>query len=256
MPCKLLGPGTASRLLATAGEKRDGGRKEGGKPAAISHSSIERPGGFSLGSNPTQPSARLKNLKIKLVFGREERARPGGQATPGCRRERCCVMVPTWTPALCPFSLWKSRRAPEPRGAGFRVQKHPQSNGNETLGWVGRFPRFFSPSISKALQFLLGHQGSDLRRAKGTSAGSSMDAPGYWGQALFAFGAKESGEPSSPHTPPAKGCQTQAQETPAPNRLQPMACSIKSSSKGAKDTLNFFFSISFLLTHSARCHGV
>lgn len=197
MPCKLLGPGTASRLLATAGEKRDGGRKEGGKPAAISHSSIERPGGFSLGSNPTQPSARLKNLKIKLVFGREERARPGGQATPGCRRERCCVMVPTWTPALCPFSLWKSRRAPEPRGAGFRVQKHPQSNGNETLGWVGRFPRFFSPSISKALQFLLGHQGSDLRRAKGTSAGSSMDAPGYWGQALFAFGAKESGEPSS-----------------------------------------------------------
>lgn len=96
-----------------------GWRKEGGKPAAISHSSSERPGGFSFGSNPTQPSARLKNLKIKLVFGREERARPGGQAAPGCRRERCCVMVPTWTPAFCPFSLWKSRRAPEPRRAGF-----------------------------------------------------------------------------------------------------------------------------------------
>lgn len=127
-----------------------GWRKEGGKPAAISHSSSERPGGFSFGSNPTQPSARLKNLKIKLVFGREERARPGGQAAPGCRRERCCVMVPTWTPAFCPFSLWKSRRAPEPRRAGFRVQKHPQSNGNETLDWVGRYPRFFSPSISKA----------------------------------------------------------------------------------------------------------
>lgn len=127
-----------------------GWRKEGGKPAAISHSSSERPGGFSFGSNRTQPSARLKNLKIKLVFGREERARPGGQAAPGCRRERCCVMVPTWTPAFCPFSLWKSRRAPEPRRAGFRVQKHPQSNGNETLDWVGRYPRFFSPSISKA----------------------------------------------------------------------------------------------------------
>lgn len=129
-----------------------GWRKEGGKPAAISHSSSERPGGFSFGSNPTQPSARLKNLKIKLVFGREERARPGGQAAPGCRRERCCVMVPTWTPAFCPFSLWKSRRAPEPRRAGFRVQKPPQSNGNETLDWVGRYPRFFSPSISKALE--------------------------------------------------------------------------------------------------------
>lgn len=129
-----------------------GWRKEGGKPAAISHSSSERPGGFSFGSNPTQPSARLKNLKIKLVFGREERARPGGQAAPGCRRERCCVMVPTWTPAFCPFSLWKSRQAPEPRRAGFRVQKPPQSNGNETLDWVGRYPRFFSPSISKALE--------------------------------------------------------------------------------------------------------
>lgn len=100
-----------------------GWRKEGGEPAAISHSSIERPGGFSLGSNPTQPSARLKNLKIKLMFGREERARPGGPAAPGCRRERCCVMVPTWTPAFCPSSLWKSRRAPEPQKAGFRVQK-------------------------------------------------------------------------------------------------------------------------------------
>lgn len=121
-----------------------GWRKEGGEPAAISHSSSERPGGFSLGSNPTQPSARLKNLKIKLVFGREERARPGGQAAPGCRRERCCVMVPTWTPAFCP-SLWKSRRAPEPRKTGFRVQKPSTTKWERHLRMGGKVSSLFQP---------------------------------------------------------------------------------------------------------------
>lgn len=72
-----------------------------------------------------------------------------------------------------------------------------------------------------------------------------MDAPGYWGQALFAFGAKEaegSGEPLSPHPPTAIGCQTQ--EAPAPSHL-PMACSIKNSSKGAKKHFKFLFNFSF-----------
>lgn len=98
------------------------------------------------------------------------------------------------------------------------------------------------------MKFLLCHQGSDLRRAKGTNANSSMDAPGYWGQALLAFGAKEAqgyGESSSPHPPTAIGCQTQAQPQ------LPIICSPRpaqsSSSKGAKYTLNcfFFFNFSF-----------
>lgn len=184
MPCRLLGPGAASRLPATTGEKQDGGRKEESRPPLAT---AVLNGRAASALAPTRPSprlgsAQLKTLKIKLVFGREERARLGGQASPGSWRERCCVIVPTWTPAFCPFSLWKSRRAPEPRKAGFRVQKASQSNGNEILGWVGRFPRFFSPSISKALHFLLYLQGSDLRRAKGTSAGKLQGCPRVLGK--------------------------------------------------------------------------
>lgn len=49
---------TRDCLPATTGERQ--WRKEGGEPAAISHRSLEQPGGPSLGPNPAQPAARLK----------------------------------------------------------------------------------------------------------------------------------------------------------------------------------------------------
>lgn len=107
------------------------------------------------------------------------------------------------------------------------------------------FLAFSAPPSPKHLKFLLCHQGSDLRRAKGTSAGSSMDTPGYWGRALFAFGAKEAqgyGESSSPHPPTAIGCQTQAQPQ-LPIICSPRPAQSRVPRRGPKDTLNFFFLI-------------
>lgn len=110
---------------------------------------------------------------------------------------------------------------------------------------MGRFPRSFTPSISKALQFLLCHQGSDLRRAKETIADSSMDVPGYWEDALFALGAEEakgSGESLSPHPPTVTGCQTQAPETSAPIIYSPWPAQSRVPRRGQRH-LNFFFLI-------------
>ena len=40
-------------------------------------------------------------------------------------------MVPTWTPAFCPFLLRKRRRAPEPRKAGFRGRDSHNQKGKK-----------------------------------------------------------------------------------------------------------------------------
>lgn len=124
LPHRFLGPGTASQRQPG---KDNGGRKEERRPPLATPVLSSR---AAPALAPTRPSS-AQNLKIKLMFGREERARPGGQAAPGCRRERCCVMVPTWTPAFCPFSLWKSKRAPEPRKADLRVQKPHNQMGTK-----------------------------------------------------------------------------------------------------------------------------
>lgn len=180
---------TRDRLPETTGTA--GWRKEGGEAAAISCRSIEQPGGPSLVPNPAPARGSAQNLKIKLVFGREERARPRGQAAPGCRREEMLRHGANMDAGLLSFFSLEEPASPGAPKSWLRGAETPQSNGNEILGRVGRFPRIFSPSSSKALQFLPHHQGSDLRRAKGTSAGSSMDALGYWGDAPFAFGAEE-----------------------------------------------------------------
>lgn len=126
LPGRLLGPGTAS--LRQPGKDNGGRKEESRPPLAIAALSSRAAPALA----PTRPSPRLGSKpENKLMFGREERARPGGQAAPGCRRERCCVMVPTWTPAFCPFSLWKSRRAPEPRKADLRVQKPHNQMGTK-----------------------------------------------------------------------------------------------------------------------------
>lgn len=222
--------------------------------AAISRRSTQQPGRLRPRPGPAQPAARLKTLKIKLVSGREEeRARPGAQAAPGCGRERCCVMVPTWTPAFCPFSLRKSRRAPEPRKAAFGAQKHHSQMGSEALGWVGRSPRLFGPSISKTLQFLLCHQGSDLGRARGTGKGNSMDASGSWGMFSSRLGQKRHRGLESPcplARPTAIGCQTQAPETSAPNAYSPWPAQSRVLEGGKRHLRIFYFR--FLLTPSAR----
>lgn len=81
------------------------------------------------------------------------------------------------------------------------------------------------------------------RRAKGTIADSSMDVPGYWGDAPFAFGAEEakgSGQSLSPHPPTVTGCQTQAPETSVPFTYSPWPAQSRVPRRG-QSHLNFFF---------------
>lgn len=121
-------PGTASWLPTPEGRREQEGRDR--PPLATAalpgRACPAAPASATARPSPARDSAR--NVKIKLVLGREERARPG-RGSPGCRRERCCVMLPTWTPAFCPFSFWKSRRTREPRKAGFRVQNPHDQRG-------------------------------------------------------------------------------------------------------------------------------
>lgn len=156
VPRGLSGPGPARDRHQPRAPNDNRGRREeggGGRPPLATRSPARPPVPRPRARAPAGGSAL--NLKIKLVLGREERARPGEQAPLGGRRERCCVMVPTWTPAFCPFLLRKRRHAPEPRKAGFRVRA-PQSTEKEVLGRARRFPRLLSPPPSpKHFNFLL-----------------------------------------------------------------------------------------------------
>lgn len=116
-----------SGLQTTTGE---GGRK---RAAAISHRAA-RPW---LRPQPRpQPSRRLcsePENKTSVCEGGASADGSTGSAR-AAKRERCCVMVPTWTPAFCPFLLRKRRRAHEPRKAGFggrdphhQKEKRPQA---------------------------------------------------------------------------------------------------------------------------------
>lgn len=109
---------------------KEGGRK---RAAAISHPAA-RPW---LRPQPRpQPSRRLcsePENKTRVCEGGA--SADGSTSSAGAaKRERCCVMVPTWTPAFCPFLLRKRRRAQEPRKAGFggrdpnhQKEKRPQA---------------------------------------------------------------------------------------------------------------------------------
>lgn len=192
---------------------------------------------------PTRPSPRLGSKPENKTHVWEGGASAAGRT--GSTRLQEGEMLrhgANMDAGLLSFFSLEEQASPGAPKSCFKGAETSQSNGNETLGWVGRFPRSFTPSISKALQFLLCHQGSDLRRAKETIADSSMDVPEYWGDALFALGAEEakgSGESLSPHPPTVTGCQTQAPETSAPIIYSPWPAQSRVPRRGQRH-LNFF----------------
>nr|XP_044631855.1 collagen alpha-1(I) chain-like [Equus asinus] len=116
-PLRALGAAARAGLPTATGE---GGRKAGepGPPLAAA----ARPPACQ----PGPGGGAALNLKIKLEFGREERARPEHRQR-GQRAERCCVMVPTWTPAFV-LSAWEVQARPgAPRaGRGGRAPPSPK----------------------------------------------------------------------------------------------------------------------------------
>lgn len=107
-PCWLSGRSPAEPPPAPGSQRQPG--KEGGRrrrAAAISRRSPARPRTgprLAFAPTPGPDGGSALNLKIKLVFlrGRSERGWENRQRW-GCRRERCCVMMATWTPAFVLF---------------------------------------------------------------------------------------------------------------------------------------------------------
>lgn len=140
---------------------KGGWQTEGEEPAAISHRSIERPGGSSLGPNPAQPAAPAQNPENKIRVWEGGASAAGKTGSAGLQAGEMLRHGANMDAGLLSFFSLEELTSPGAPKSRFLGAETPQSNGNETLGWVGKFPRFFSPSIAKTLQFLLRHQGSD-----------------------------------------------------------------------------------------------
>lgn len=215
--CGLSGPGPAEGPPPAPGSQRQPG-KEGGrkKAAAISHPQ-SRPGscpglGLGPGPGPGPAGGSALNLKIKLVFGREERARPGAQAALGLQAGEMLRHGANMDAGLLSFFAQEAQAHPGAPKSRLRRARPPQSKGKETPGPEGEASSAFVPAFPKALQFLLPPR-LRPRKARRTSAGGSVDAPRRWGDlslASGAEGAKGSEEPSSspPPHPSRSGCQT------------------------------------------------
>lgn len=230
-------------------------RKEGEPPPLAPQPC---PAGPARQSSPAQPSRDgLEACKENWCLGGgASAARRTG--APGCRR-RCCVMVPTWTPAFCPPSRCQRRRTPELREAGFGVRNPHDRKGNRAKGWAMRLPRLLSSPSPKHFNFF-----SPSRLRPGKSEGGEgrrlHEPPRVAAEPLFSpLGQKRHRGPKSPPCPnprplPAPAAKYNAPESSfspqLPNTRSPCLACKRVSSKGQKALLFF------LLTRSARCHGV
>ena len=164
-------------------------------------------------------------------------------------------MVPTWTPAFCPFLLRKRRRAHEPRKAGFggrdphhQKEKRPQARKE-------RLPQLLWPP-SQSTSISSPYQGSNLEK-RGELAQAAPWMPQIAGEA-FLLPPGQKGQRVwrallVPPTLPDPAAKREAPETTFSPQLLNICNawpSLKNiSSKGQR---HFFF----FTYRSARCHGV
>lgn len=127
---------------------REGGRK---RTAAISHPQPGPGPGPGPGPSPAQPSPAGRsalNLKIKLVFGREERAQPRGQAALGL--QEMLRHGANMDAGLLSFFAQEAQARPGAPKSRLQRARLPQSKGKEALGSEGELSSALSPPPSQS----------------------------------------------------------------------------------------------------------